>query len=48
MKGFPALEKPLFEPYRSQQGLGEADLGRAKGEKENSEGAALEISWKSF
>lgn len=29
MKGFPALEKPLFEPYRSQQGLGEADLGRA-------------------
>lgn len=29
MKGFPALEKPLFELYRSQQGLGEADLGRA-------------------
>lgn len=29
MKGFPALEKPLFEPYHSQQGLGEADLGRA-------------------
>lgn len=27
MKGFPALEKPLFELYRSQQGLGEADLG---------------------
>ena len=46
MKGFPALGKPLFELYRSQQGLGEADLGTAS--CGGVEGGGLRVGfWKS-